>query len=142
MQPREWAPNEPEQTEKNVHTFSVPPPLSDLTPSEPSAARGFGQAWDLHPGTAAFAMSSDCMCSAVDVASLGMTAPFLWLIAGLVNGVVVFVGQRKWAGDDVQEACLKSLIVGFLVALPTPFPSFLTVPSAIAGAVRMLRRKS
>jgi hypothetical protein len=58
-----------------------------------------------------------------------------------VVGVVVYRGQIKFAGDDPETSLLKSLMVGFLVALPTPFPAFLTVPSAIAGTVQILRNR-
>jgi hypothetical protein len=117
-----------------------PPPMRGN--AQPVAhARDFWQSMALHPPMVGVAIVTDCMCSAVDVASLGITAPFLWLIAGLFNGVIVFLGQRKWAGDDVESAFIKALIVAFLVALPTPFPAFLTVPSGIVGMVQALRRK-
>jgi len=100
------------------------------------AARGFAQSFQLCPTVALVAIVSDCMCSAVDVASLGITVPFLWLIAGLFNGVIVFLGQKKWGGDDQEGAFIKALIISFLIALPTPFPAFLTVPSAVVGFFR------
>jgi hypothetical protein len=105
------------------------------------AARSFGQAFALHPILALTAIVTDCMVSAVDVTSLGVSAPFLWLIASIFIGVIVFLGQKKWAGDDAESAFIKALIVSFLTALPTPLPSFLTVPSGVAGLVHSLRRK-
>ena len=122
-------------------TYESSPPLIEPEASHP-AARDCWQAMALHPAMVFTAIVTDCMCSAVDVASLGITAPFLWLIAGLFNGVIVFLGQRKWAGDDAESSFIKALIVAFLVALPTPFPAFLTVPSGIVGIVQALRRKS
>lgn len=116
-----------------------PPPLS--SDAHHAAARGFGQAFALHPVLALTAIVTDCMVSAVDVASLGVSAPFLWLIASLFVGVIVFMGQKKWAGDDAESAFIKALIVSFLTALPTPLPSFLTVPSGVVGLVQTLRRK-
>jgi uncharacterized membrane protein YvlD (DUF360 family) len=77
----------------------------------------------------------------VDVVTLGISAPVLWLISSLFSGVIVFMGQKKWGGDDQESALIKALIVGVLVALPTPFPAFLTVPSAVVGVVQTLRRK-
>jgi hypothetical protein len=84
---------------------------------------------------------ADAMVSAVDVATLGISAPILWLLASIVTGMVVFSAQRKWAGEDSESAFIKALMVAFLVALPTPFPAFLTVPSAIAGTIQKLRGK-
>ena len=105
------------------------------------AARGFGHAFALHPAPAFFAILADAMVSAVDVATLEISAPILWLIASIVTSVVVFMAQKKWAGDDQESAFIKALMVGFLVALPTPFPAFLTVPSAMVGTVQMFRRR-
>jgi hypothetical protein len=118
----------------------APSPPSGINPHH-MAARGFAQLFSLYPLLAIFIIVLDAMESAVDVATLGISAPVLWLIGGIFTGIVVFMGQKKWGGDDQEAALIKSLIVAFLVALPTPFPSFLTVPSAIVGTVQMLRRK-
>jgi hypothetical protein len=104
-------------------------------------ARGLTQAFSLNPILGLSVITTDAMVTAVDVVSLGITAPELWLIASLFTFFIVFRGQQKWGGDDRESALLKAAIVAFLVALPTPFPSFLTVPSAIVGTVQMLRRK-
>jgi hypothetical protein len=105
------------------------------------AARGFSHMFELHPILALTAITTDCMVSAVDVASLGTTAPFLWAVAGVFVGITVFLGQKKWSSEDAQSALIKALIVGFLTALPTPLPSFLTVPSGVLGLVQTLRRR-
>jgi hypothetical protein len=99
------------------------------------------QIFSLYPLLAFFIILVDAMDSAVDVVTLGISAPVLWLISSVFSAVVVFMGQKKWGGDDQESALIKALIVGFLVALPTPFPSFLTVPSAVVGVVQTLRRK-
>ena len=110
-------------------------PMFDSHPRE----RGLMQMFGLHPAPAFFAIVVDSMVSAVDVATLEISAPVLWLFASIVTAAVVFVAQKKWAGDDRDSALTKALMVAFLVALPTPFPAFLTVPSAIAGTVQMIR---
>ena len=109
--------------------------------SHHAAARSLVQMFSLYPLLAFFIILMDAMVSAVDVATLGISAPVLWLISSLFSGVVVFMGQKKWGGDDRESALIKALIVGGLVALPTPFPAFLTVPSAVVGVVQTLRRK-
>ena len=106
-----------------------------------AAARSLVQMLSLCPLLAFFIILVDAMDSAVDVATLGITMPVLWLISSVFCGVVVFMGQKKWGGDDQESALIKALIVGFLVALPTPFPAFLTVPSAVVGVVQTLRSK-
>jgi hypothetical protein len=116
-------------------------PPTESHPPHYAAARGLAQRFALHPIPAFFVILGDSMVSAVNLATVEITAPVLWLIASIVTGVVVFMAQKKWAGDDQESAFIKSLMVSFLVALPTPFPAFLTVPSAIVGAVQMFRRK-
>jgi hypothetical protein len=106
-----------------------------------TAARGRGNMFALHPACAFFAILTDSMVSAVDFATLGISAPFLWLIAGLATFVVVLKAQQKWAVDDSESAVIKALTVAFLVTLPTPFPAFLTIPSAIAGTVQIFKRR-
>ena len=107
-----------------------------------AAAQGLMQMFSLSPLIAFFIILVDAMASAVDVATLGITMPVLWLISSVFSGVVVFMGQKKWGGDDQESALIKALIVGFLVALPTPFPAFLTLPGAALSVIQTLRRKS
>jgi uncharacterized membrane protein YjgN (DUF898 family) len=113
-------------------------------PSENSpplaTAQSFSQMFQLNPMLALFVIVTDCMVSVVDVASLGITAPFLWLVASVFVGVIVFLGQKKWTADDAESAFIKALIVAFLTALPTPLPAFLTVPSGVVGLVHSLRK--
>jgi hypothetical protein len=132
---------ETEPRASEVSAYDAPPPLIESQKAQHPVARGFAQAFALHPVLALTAIVTDCMVSAVDVASLGVSAPVLWLIASFFVGVIVFMGQKKWAGDDAESAFIKALIVAFLTALPTPLPSFLTVPSAVVGVVHTLRRK-
>ena len=58
-----------------------------------------------------------------------------------VLGVIAYLAQRKWYGDDKDSALIKALILGFLTAIPTPLPAMLTVPSGILGLVHKWRRK-
>ena len=121
----------------------VPSHVQTPVPNGPHhiAARGFAQLFSVNPLIAIFVILVDAMASAVDVVTLGISVPVLWLVAGIVTGIVVFMGQKKWGGDDQEGAFIKALMISFLVILPTPFPSFLTVPSAFVGAVQMFRRK-
>src|SRR5579875_2893451 len=76
---------------------SSPPPLrGDAQPV--AHARGFAAAFALNPILALTAIVTDCMVSAIDAASIGTTAPVLWLIASAFMFTVVYMGQKKWAG--------------------------------------------
>lgn len=127
----------PTGTEQALNPEPLP---SESSHDVPAIARGFAAVFGLHPAIALTAIAADCMVSAVDVATLGISLPVLWLLSSLVIGVLVFLGQKNWMNDDAMSAFIKSLSVSFLFALPTPLPSFLTVPSAIAGAVQLMRR--
>jgi len=105
------------------------------------AAQGFARMFALHPILAFFAIIVDAMVSVIDFSTLEITAPVLWLIAAVVVSVVVYRGQMKFAGDDPETSFLKCLMVGFLVSLPTPFPAWLTLPSAVCGTVQLLRNR-
>jgi hypothetical protein len=124
---------------------SSPPPPSALSssvkPPHQMVGRGLMQAFSLHPAPAVFAIGVDSMISTIDVATVGISAPVLWLIGSIATFAVVFMAQKKWGGDDSESALLKAGMVSFLVALPTPFPAFLTVPSAVVGFVRSLSRR-
>jgi len=117
-------------------------PFPSNETSHHAAARSLVQMFSLCPLLAFFIILVDAMNSAVDVATLGITMPVLWLISSVFSGVVIFMGQKKWGGDDQESALIKALIVGFLVALPTPFPSFLTLPGAALSVIQTIRRKS
>lgn len=56
-------------------------------------------------------------------------------------GVITFLAQRKWYGDDNESAMIKGLILAFLTAIPSPLPAILYVPSGIVGFVHRLRNK-
>jgi hypothetical protein len=127
-------------SEPLAYDASPPPLRGDAQPV--AHARGFAAAFALNPILALTAIVTDCMVSAIDAASIGTTAPVLWLIASAFMFTVVYMGQKKWAGDDKESAFIKALIVGFLTALPTPLPSFLTIPSGIVGMVQAMRRAS
>jgi O-antigen/teichoic acid export membrane protein len=62
-----------------------------------------------------------------------------WLTSipvGVVIGIITFMAQKKWYGDDPESALIKALIVAFLTAIPTSLPGYLTIPSGIVGFFR------
>lgn len=127
-----------EATASEPLPYDSSPPPSASSPQH-LAARGFWQAFSIHPAAVGFAIADDLMVSAVDYTTVGITAPALWLISGAATFVVTFMAQKKWAGDDSTSAFIRSFLLSFLVSLPTPFPMALALPSAVAGMIQVMR---
>ena len=106
----------------------------------PARARGFGQIFGIHPSIAALTLIVDLMLFGGEIASLGAILP-VSIGAGAILGLIAYLAQRKWYGDDKESALIKGLILAFLTAIPTPLPVVLSVPSGIVGLIHSLRRK-
>jgi len=113
------------------------PPQS---PHHGIVARGLGQAFGILPSIALLTIITDTMLFGGAIASMGLILP-ISCAAGVVLGVITFLAQRKWFGDDSESALIKALILAFLTAIPSPIPMLLCVPSGIVGFVHNLRRK-
>jgi hypothetical protein len=120
--------------------LSLPPALPQQRPFAAggvhhTAARGVAQIFGLHAGVAALTIAMDLMLHAAVVVSAGVLIPFS-IAAGVVLGIITFMAQRKWYGDDNDAAIIKALIVGILTAVPSPLPYVLFVPAGIVGLFR------
>lgn len=124
---------------QNLQTY---PPAPQYQPIAPHAARarGFSQIFGVHPAIAALTVIVDLMLFGGEVATMGAILP-VSIGAGAVLGLIAYMAQRKWYGDDKESAAIKGLILGFLTAIPTPLPAILSVPSGIVGLVHNLRKK-
>jgi hypothetical protein len=129
------------------------PPLQPASgrsgiPSSPHhpAARGFTQAFGLHPAMALLTVAVNAMIFGDAVFST-VSAPwtaglsFAQLVAvsttaGGILGYITYMAQQKWYGDDKESAKIKALIVGFLTAIPVGLPGFLVIPSGVVGLFR------
>jgi hypothetical protein len=114
--------------------ISNPPPIAGNNPHH-LAARGFAQTFGLHPACALLTVVVNTMVFTSGLVTGGVG----WLISipiGMVLGVIIFLAQKKWYGDDNEEAFIKALIVAFLTAIPTSLPGYLTIPSGIIGFFR------
>jgi len=125
--------------------FAFPLQTPQTLPAAPFAwhaarARGFSQIFGIHPAIAFLTLIVDLMLFGGEVATLGAILP-VSIGAGCVLGVIAYLAQRKWYGDDKDSAIIKALILAFLTAIPTPLPAILTVPSGIVGLFHNLRRK-
>jgi hypothetical protein len=103
-------------------------------------ARGFGQFFGIHPTIASLALIVDLMLFGGEVVTVGALLP-VSIGAGFVLGIITYLAQRRWYGDDKDSAAIKGLILGLLTAIPTPLPAALYIPSGIVGLVHKLRGK-
>lgn len=133
------------------------PPQGNYAPSavrvsnpDFETARGFGQAFGLHPAVAFFTIAVNLMMFGKDGLALilapetaGADIPIALLISagvGALTGYVTYLGQMKWYGDDHESAKIKALITGVLTAIPTGLPGMLFGSAAVAGF--FLRKKN
>jgi hypothetical protein len=70
-------------------------------------------------------------------ATMGIALIVSTLAAGIL-GIIAYLAQQKWYGDDRQNALIKAMILGFLTAIPTNLPAFVYLS---AGVVGLFRRK-
>lgn len=125
-----------------AQSLQTHPPAPQNPPYAQHAAhaRGFGQVFGIHPAVASLTLIVDLMLFGGEVATLGAILP-VSIGAGAVLGLIAYLGQRKWYGDDKDSAAIKALMLGFLTAIPTPLPAILSVPSGIVGLIHNMRRK-
>ena len=121
------------ETSEAVANGFMPEPHTPLT-TQPQqiAARGFTDKFGLHPAMALLTVTVDAMLFGGDLVAAPFFIPLTVAVAtGL--GVVTFMAQRKWYGDDNESAFIKAFIVAGLTAIPTSLPGFLTIPAGIVG---------
>jgi hypothetical protein len=115
--------------------YLLPPPPQERGLSHNHLiARGVAQTFGLHPAMAFLTVVVNTMAFAT-----GVIIPGAWLASipvGMVIALIVYMGQMKWYDDDHESAIIKALIVGFLTAIPTSLPGYLTIPAGVIGIFR------
>jgi len=102
------------------------------------AVRGFSQTFGLHPAVAAATLAVDLMLESGTIVTFG-ALEVISLLVCLPLGVITFMAQRKWYGDDNETAFIKAMIIALLTAIPSPIPAILYVPAGIVGLMRPKR---
>ncbi len=124
-------------TNKNIEAAG--PPASEVS-GQGIVARGFGQTFGLLPSVAMLTLAVDTMLFGAEVGTLGAILP-ISCAAGVGLGVITYLSQKRYFGDDPQAAFIKALILGGLTALPSPIPWALFFPAGVVGFVHNRRRK-
>lgn len=120
--------------------YDASPPLMESRAPHHGAARGFGQAFGLHPIPAVTTLAVNAMLFTGEILTMGALVPVALGVAAVL-GFLTYRAQMRFYGDDSEAAMVKALAVALLTAIPTGLPAFLTLPSGLVGAVHILRRK-
>ena len=114
-----------------------PEPTQSSPPGRgmPLTAGGFAQTFGLLPSCALLVFVVDWMVFGGVIIS-GGALYVLCIICGFILGVITFLAQRKYYGDDSEGAIIKALCVLLLTAIPAPIPGVLAVPAGILGWMR------
>jgi uncharacterized membrane protein YvlD (DUF360 family) len=116
------------------------PPQSGQWHRSLARSSGFSKIFGVHPSIAILTLIADSMLFGGDVLTGGAILP-VSIAAGLVLGIVAYLAQKNWFGDDKESALIKAMVIGLLTAIPAPLPAILSVPSGILGLIHTLRKK-
>src|SRR5664280_674723 len=123
--------HEPQVLPPESQVLSPNLPFPAGSPPHHLASRSFAQIFGLHPAVAFVTIAVDLMLNLGE----GLTWGALWIATipiGLVIGIIAYMAQKKWYGDDNESAIIKALIVALLTAIPVPLSPIL-IPSGIMG---------
>ncbi len=104
------------------------------SPSDPDRFAATSATFALHPLTALALFALDHMLAVLEAISFGLFALASVLVGILAIGPVSAI-QRRAYGDDRALAVAKGCIVGLLLAVPSPLPSYLTAMWGIASFI-------
>ena len=108
-------------------------------PEQPS--RGLCQMFGLDPKVAFLTVLIDAMVFGTDSFSMELLLP-LGIGVAAVLGLIVYLAQMKWYGDDKESAIIKALIIFILTAIPVPLGPFVAVPGGLIGIVKKISGKA
>jgi len=155
--PQSYSPDDPPKL-RSLPTTPHPPIQSELLPPPPQAneqrehhaqARGFAQAFGLHPAIAILTIAVDVMLFGKDgilyaifgVPTGGLSILLALMISapvGAALGFIAYFAQKHWYGDDRPSALLKASMIALLTAIPT---SIRGIIYGSFGLVGIFRRK-
>jgi hypothetical protein len=104
------------------------------------ASRGLCQMFGLDPRVAFLTVIIDAMVFGADTFSMELLLP-LGIGVAVVLGIIVYLAQKKWYGDDKESALIKALIIFVLTAIPVPLGPFIAIPGGVIGIVKKISGK-
>jgi hypothetical protein len=137
----------PATPQPSIEPEILPPADAEEHP-EHAQARGFAQAFGLHPAVALLTIAVDLMLFGKDgilyilgaptgglsvLAALLISAP-----VGAALGFIAYFAQKHWYGDERPSAMIKASMVALLTAIPTSIPGIIY---GSFGLVGLFRRK-
>jgi len=125
------------------------PPQAEENQQHHAQARGFAQAFGLHPAVAVLTIAVDLMLFSKDgilyaifgIPTGGVSIALALLITAPVAAVLGFIAyfaQKHWYSDNRPSALIKASMVGLLTAIPTSIPGIIY---GSFGLVGLFRRK-
>ena len=147
--PRVWS--SPAIPHEELPGLSEPPTPDDShtyrsSESSHAATHGFAQIFGLHPAVAFLTFIVDSMlfggegiAALLGIPTVGASIVFVLTVsitAACIVGLIAYLAQQRWYGDDKQSAFIKALILAFLTAIPTNIPAFVYVSAGIVGLFR------
>jgi hypothetical protein len=105
-----------------------------------ASSRGLCQMFGLDPRVAFLTVLIDAMVFGADTFSMELLLP-LGIGVAVVLGIIVYLAQMKWYGDDKESALIKALIIFVLTAIPVPLGPFVAVPGGLIGIAKKISGK-
>jgi hypothetical protein len=104
------------------------------------SSRGLCQMFGLDPRVALLTVIIDAMVFGADTFSMELLLPIGIGVAAIL-GLIVYLAQKKWYGDDKESALIKALIIFILTAIPVPLGPFIAIPGGLIGIVKKISGK-
>jgi len=104
------------------------------------SSRGLCQMFGLDPRVALLTVIIDAMVFGADTFSMELLLP-IGIGVAAVLGLIVYLAQKKWYGDDKESAVIKALIIFVLTAIPVPLGPFIAIPGGLIGIVKKISGK-
>lgn len=105
------------------------------------AATAFAETFGFHPAAATLIVLVDLIIFGGTLASVGL-AWFVLVFVAFFLGLITYLIQTSWYGDENKDALAKGLIALVLTAIPLPIATALMIYFGISGRLRSQKQVS